>query len=63
MKTNIKIKNYKIYESGYSPMVQSVTNKYVINCSFETSAKKNTIAEYIKNKTIIIKNDLPENSK
>lgn len=45
------IKNIKL-ESGFSPKIETTTALFITKFSYENSAKKNTTAELIKNKTI-----------
>lgn len=58
MKTDIKTKNYTIFESGYNPKIQLMSNSYTVKLFYENSTVKNTTADIIKNKTIVISNEI-----
>ena len=47
----------KINETSYSPSLSNGSGSYSIKGFYETSAKKNTISEIIKNKSIILQNN------
>ena len=55
MKINMKTKVVNINSSGYNPKVQ-ISGLYSVKFFQETSAVKNTLSEYTKNKIIPINN-------
>jgi len=48
----------KISSTGYNPKTELRTNSYSAKLFSENSAVKNTTAEFIKNKTVIISNEI-----
>jgi len=58
MKVDMKTKDHKISDSGYNPKIQIATNSFSTKFFYENSAAKNTTAEQLKNKTIIISNSI-----
>ncbi len=54
MKTRIN----KVSISGYNPKIELKTNSYSASYFYESSATKNTVADIIKNKSIIISNEI-----
>lgn len=56
MKINMKTKVVNINSSGYNPKVQISSGLYSVKFFQETSAVKNTLSEYTKNKIIPINN-------
>lgn len=58
MKIDMKTKNYTISESGYNPKIQLMSNSFTVKLFYENSTVKNTTADVIKNKTIVISNEI-----
>lgn len=56
MKINMKTKVVNINSSGYNPKIQISSGLYSIKFFQETSAVRNTLSEYTKNKIIPINN-------
>lgn len=56
MKISMKTKVININSSGYNPKNQISSGLYSVKFFQETSAVKNTLSEYIKNKEIPIDN-------
>jgi len=58
MKINITIKTntHSISTSGYNPKIQTASGSYSIKYFHETTAVKNTIAEFTQNKVIPMNN-------
>ena len=46
----------KIFDTGYNPKIQIMTNSYSTKYFHESSAMKNTTADIVKNKTIPVSN-------
>lgn len=58
MKTNMKINKCRISESGYNPKIQLASNSFSTKVFYENSTVKNTTADLIKNRTIVISNEI-----
>lgn len=58
MKTKIKVKPKTDFGSGYTPKIELSTGAYSTSYFYQNSAVKNTTAEILKNKTIIISNTI-----
>ena len=58
MKTETKFNPKTDSESGYTPKIELSTGTYSVNYFYQNSAVKNTTAEIMKNKTIIISNSI-----
>ncbi|WP_181990039.1 hypothetical protein [Bacteroides ovatus] len=54
----MKTKNYKISESGYNPKIQLGSNSFSTKVFYENSATKNTTADIMKNRTIVVTNEI-----
>ncbi|MDR0614114.1 MAG: hypothetical protein LBG45_11755 [Dysgonamonadaceae bacterium] len=54
----MKTKVNKVSISGYNPKTELKTNSYSASYFHENSATKNTVADVIKNKSIIISNEI-----
>lgn len=57
----MKAKINKVSNSGYSPKIVLKTDSYSASYFHESSASKNTIADVIKNKSIVISNEFRSN--
>jgi hypothetical protein len=53
---NMKTKIHSISTSGYNPKIQTSSGSYSIKFFQETTAVKNTIAEFTQNKVIPMNN-------
>lgn len=58
MRTDMKTKSYKISESGYNPKIQLGSNSFSTKVFYENSAAKNTTADIMKNRTIVVTNEI-----
>lgn len=56
MKTEIKVKPKTDSGSGYTPKIELSTGTYSASYFYQNSAVKNTTAEILKNRTIVISN-------
>lgn len=54
----MKTKINRALNSGYSSKIELKTNSYSASCFYESSATKNTVADVIKNKSIVISNEI-----
>ena len=54
----MKTKTNKVSNSGYSPKIELKTNSYSASYFYESSATKNTVADAIKNKSIVISSEI-----
>lgn len=58
MKINMETKNLITQKSGYNPRVQMTTSSFSAKLFHDNSIVKNTTAELMKNRSIIINNDI-----
>jgi hypothetical protein len=58
MKIKMGTKNLKSQESGYNPKIQITTSSFSAKLFHDNSIVKNTTAELMKNRSIIINNDI-----
>ena len=58
MRIDMITKNYKISESGYNPIIQVGSHSIRTKVFYENSTTKNTTADIIKNRTIVVTNEI-----
>lgn len=58
MKINMETKDFKTQNSGYNPKIQMTTNSFSAKFFYDNSVVKNTTAELLKNRSIIINNNI-----
>lgn len=54
----MKTKNFKTQNSGYNPKIQMTTNSFSAKFFHDNSVVKNTTAELLKNRSIIVNNEI-----
>lgn len=58
MKINMETKKLITQKSGYNPKIQMTTSSFSAKLFHDNSVVKNTTAELLKNRSIIIHNDI-----